>query len=202
MNEIYEYRKIRVAPRGWKSAGSWLREDAREALEAAGGSIFGLWRGQIGLGATEGVLLTSWRDEQSPIRADGAFLASAGVVESAAERLVATVRPEHPTPPRGPGVYALRWFDIQARDWPEFLALSERAWPEFEATYGAKILGFWRSLDVSPPRGRVLLLTRYPSLAVWERSRAGARNEHFARRAELTEATVVDTALLVEAGGV
>ena len=42
---------------------------------------------------------------------------------------------------------------------------------------------------------RVLLLTRYASLAVWEASRADTGRNEFQRRHKLTRATIVCTAV-------
>ena len=81
-------------------------------------------------------------------------------------------------------------------DWAEFADLSERAWPGFESSYDAHICGFFRSLDVRPPDARVLLLTRYASLAVWEASRtADTGRSEFQRRHKLTRSTIVCTAV-------
>jgi hypothetical protein len=101
-------------------------------------------------------------------------------------------------PPSKRGVYAHRWFELSERDWPEFVSLSEGAWPDFEASFEAEIHGFWRSLEAAATKARVLLLTNYPSLAVWERSRrpTSAAGERFARRHQLTEYTVVVTTQL------
>jgi hypothetical protein len=108
------------------------------------------------------------------------------------DAIVTTVRPVDDQPLTDDGVYAHRWFDIDAADWPEFLALSEGAWPGFEgANPGVRIVGFFRCGD-----DRVLLVTRYPSLASWETSRnapddAGGAN--FRRRHQLTKSTIVRT---------
>ena len=110
-----------------------------------------------------------------------------------------SVRPARPVPPLEPGVYAHRWFELRDADWPEFVELSTDAWPEFERSFDSQILGLWRSRDVEQPRARALLLTRYPSLAMWERSRGeSARSEResalwqrFVRRHQLTDSTVV-----------
>lgn len=110
--------------------------------------------------------------------------------------LMSTVRPTDDVPLTDDGVYALRWFEIDPVDWPEFLALSEGAWPGFEgANPGVRIHGFFRSGDE-----RVLLVTRYPSLAAWETSRnapddAGGAN--FRRRHQLTRSTIVRTYRLI-----
>ena len=163
MNETYEYRRFKVAAGDWDHFAERLRgEGAREAT-ARGGTLFGVWRGQIGLEANEGITLTAWPDE--------------------------------PTPPPRTGVYAFRFFSIVDEHFTEFADLSARAWPGFESSYDAKIYGFFRSLDVRPPDARVLLLTRYASLAVWEASRADTGRSEFQRRHKLTRATIVCTAL-------
>lgn len=116
----------------------------------------------------------------------------AGATVESVVPLTATVRPTDTTPLADDGVFALRWFSIEPRDWPEFLALSEGAWPGFEAANpGVRIHGFFRGGESD-----VLLVTRYPSLASWETSRnapddAGGAN--FRRRHELTKTTIVRT---------
>lgn len=196
MNETYEYRRFKVAAGDWERFAERLRgEGARRAAEH-GGTLFGVWRGQIGLEANEGIMLTAWPDEQAlasgAARLHGVF---GDALESRAERLVATLRPDDPTPPVRSGVYAFRFFSIVDGDWAEFADLSARAWPGFESSYDAKICGFFRSLDVRPPDARVLLLTRYASLAVWEASRADTGRLEFQRRHKLTRATIVCTAV-------
>lgn len=202
MHEHYEYRRIRIAPRSWRAAVEHVRGPGRAAVESHGGSLFGFWRGQIGLGADEGVIISSWPGAGEPTEHGAAVIEGmTPLVESSHERLVATVRPTTTEPPPEQGIYAHRWFDIQESSWPEFLELSEAAWPEFESSFDTRIIGFWRSLDVESPRARVLLLTRYASLAVWEESRptpssargAGGFSERFIRRHQLTDSTIVVT---------
>ncbi len=206
MHEAYDYRTIRVAPHSWRRVGEQVRQKVGPAISAAGGTLYGVWTGQIGLGADEGMLITAWPDRNSLERSSQ--LGVEGIddlLEQRAERLIATVRPVSPEPPLASGVYAHRWFDIREESWPEFLRLSEAAWPDFEARHGARIVGFFRSLDVEAPEARVLLLTNYPSLAVWESSRMEQTRdetelrvrEHFARRHELTLATIVRTTRLL-----
>ena len=188
MKETYEYRRFRVAPGEWDAFVERLRA-------AAGASLFGVWRGQIGLESNEGLVLTAWADEEA-LAAGARALAPifAGARESHAERLVATLRPETPAPPQRSGVYAFREFEIAEADWEEFASLSERAWPGFESGFDARICGFFRSLDVAPPAAKVLLVTRYASLATWEASRADVSRAEFQRRHKLTRATRVVTA--------
>jgi heme-degrading monooxygenase HmoA len=189
MNEVYEYRRFRVAPGQWDAFVERLRA-------AAGPALFGVWRGQIGLEANEGIAMTAWADEEA-LAAGARSLAKvfADARESHAERVVATLRPDAPTPPERSGVYAFRFFELADSDWDEFASLSERAWPGFESGFDAKICGFFRSLDVAPPAARVLLVTRYASLATWEASRADVSRDEFQRRHKLTRATIVVTAV-------
>lgn len=178
MNERYEYRTFRI------ERGCWPRVTAA-AHEIP--SLFGLWRGEIGWHNDEAALLAC---EPEPNAFDGL----PHVVSSTVERVVATVRPVEPVPPVTQGTYAHRWFELDEADWDEFLELSSTAWPAFEAAYDAEVIGFWKSLDAQAPAARVLLVTRYPSLEAWERSRAlGSEDSRskFIRRHELTKRTIV-----------
>jgi len=205
MNELYEYRRIVVRARSWPRALRQIGERARPAVEAAGGSLYGVWLPQIGLPAAEGIVITTWPDAAALARGAAAALEGLDdVLGSEAERLVATVRPESTAPPPEGGVYAHRFFSLAESDWPEFLSLSTQAWVGFEKSFEARVVGFFRSLDVTPPAARVLLLTRYADLGAWEQSRmAGPRSDEeegirarFLRRHELTESTMVVTTQL------
>jgi NIPSNAP protein len=190
MKETYESRAFVVGPGEWDERAARLRA-------AAGAAFFGLFRGQIGLESNEGILLTAWADPAQLALGVGALrVASDGCRNVRTERMTATARPLEVTRPEKPGVYAFRHFDVQDADAAEFVSLSERAWPEFEAGYDAQIIGLWKSLDVRPPQARFHLLTRYASLATWEASRADVGRPEFARRAKLTRATRVVTATL------
>jgi hypothetical protein len=163
------------------------RGAVREVREAAAGR-WGLFAPQIG--DTSETLLLVVPGNEVP-----------GGLPGAAEvtSITATVRPTNDEPlPADDGVYAHRWFDIDPSDWDEFLALSEGAWPGFEAANpGVRIHGFFRA---GADGERVLLVTRYPSLAAWETSRnvddEGGR-ANFARRHELTKSTIVRTYRLI-----
>ena len=117
-----------------------------------------------------------------------------------ARPLYPTARPTDDPPAVAGGVVALRWFDLAAADWDEFLELSVGAWPAFESSFDATILGLFRVGDVEPPDATALLVTRYASLAVWEESRSvlAARSgslahsgRRFLRRHELIRRSVV-----------
>ena len=181
MHESYQLTRFCVGPGEWDGRAAMLRA-------AAGRALFGLFRGQIGLEANEGILVTVLPSEL------GSALAGAREVRS--ERMVATVRPVDPTGPRAPGVYAFRSFDIRDADSAEFVDLSQRAWPDFEGKYDANIVGLWKCTEPKPPDARFQLLTRYASLATWEESRADVGRPEFARRHKLTRATRVVTTTL------
>jgi len=167
-------------------------DDAVDRITAAGGVVVGVWSGVGGIG---------WWDEERVVLAgwpDGAH--------GEGERLRATARPTSITPLAKGGVFAHRWFELAAGDWDEFLTLSTEAWPAFEQAYGATIEGFFRSEDVAEPDVRVLLVTRYPSMAAWEQSRGALREpsddvaesgRRFLRRREITRRSIVRTGYLV-----
>lgn len=181
MDDPYRYVTIDVARGESPRLRGWLRGSPND-------QIWGVFTSQIGAPADQVVVVTTGS-------ADVALPEASSFVSS--EQIAPTVRPTSAEPLSLAGVYAHRWFDLAEDDWPEFLALSEGAWPGFEAANpGVKIEGFFRSDAVLSPDARVLLVTRYPSLAAWEQSRnatveAGGAN--FRRRHELTRSTVVST---------
>jgi hypothetical protein len=158
------------------------------AVRDAAGPRWGLFAPQIGDTSESLVLITP--GPEVPAGLPGA---------AEATPITATVRPTSDEPlAADDGVYAHRWFDIDPADWDEFLALSEGAWPGFEAANpGVRIHGFFRA---GADGERVLLVTRYPSLAAWETSRnvddEGGR-ANFRRRHELTKSTIVRTYRLI-----
>ena len=166
-----------IVPRGG------MNELKAELVEAAL-PVWGLFAAQIGARSDEVELIVAGDDSPALEAAE----------EEATQLLEATVRPTSAARLTDEGVYALRWFEIVEWNWPEFLELSETAWPGFEAANeGVRIHGFFRTPG---DPSRVLLVTRYPSLAVWESSRnapddAGGAN--FRRRHELTLSTTVRT---------
>jgi hypothetical protein len=174
-----------------------------------------LFAGLIGFASDEGVILSAWPDADTLVANAPKLLAAApGVIESTAERLLPSVRPLDSAPivPTGPtDVYAHRWFWLQSQDWPEFVTLSgEGVWPYFESD-GCRIIGLWRSTEPGP-LARALLITRYPSVAHWERTRLqsaqapsgadarlyAAAREAGRQRAALTERSIVRLTRLIE----
>ena len=166
-----------------------------DALRVAGAVIVGTWRGAGGIGWWDDELITlaGWPDGTRPTAAAG-------------DRVRATARPTSIAPIDKGGVFAHRLFEFADADWDELLELSTGAWPAFESAYGATIEGFFRFEDVAAPDARVLLITRYPSMAAWEESRGVARSANedvveagrrFMRRRELTRRSIVRVGTLV-----
>ena len=136
----------------------------------------------------------------------GAALAATrveGAVSTVRTRLVPTARPaEQDRPPHG-GVYVHNWFNIDASAVDEFLALSEEAWPDFEARFDARIFGLFLAeeteIDRSQDARRFLLMTRYRDLGEWQASRdpTSEAMKIFARRRELTRVSLARSCLLI-----
>jgi hypothetical protein len=203
MTPIYQYTTLRLA-RGRNVAtrvASHLVGEGGTRLAEAGGSLYGLWAGQLGFSSDEAVLITVWPDERTArLNAEAHVSGSAAVVDATSECLVPTLRPKDPTPPTGPGMFVLRWFDIEADALPEVIRLSGEAWETFEKIYDARIFGLFRASQAEPGHARLLLITRYASYAVWEDSRSGDDPDawkRFIRRHELTYSTVGRSAVLV-----
>jgi hypothetical protein len=208
---IYDYRTIRIRRGAWREVADGVYGPARARATDAGGSVFGFFAGMIGFASDEGVLMSAWSDAEAlASHADAVASAVPEIIEAAPQRLVPTVRPLDATPPREPDVYAHRWFWLQSQDWTEFARLSaEGIWPYFESD-GCRIIGLWRSMEPGQP-AKALLITRYPSVAHWERTRLqspepppGAderlyrqAQEAGRRRNELTERSIVRLTRLI-----
>ena len=168
---IYEYRTLRTERGELGALTRRVHGSVESATRDAGGNVLALFAGMIGLATDEGVLVRAWPDGETLARESERTLTSATqIIESEVERLAPSVRPVDATPPREPGVYAHRWFWLQPQDWAEFVRFSEEGiWPYFESD-GCRIIGLWRSMEPGP-LAKALLVTRYPSVAHWERTR-------------------------------
>jgi hypothetical protein len=210
MSELYEYRTIRIKRGGWRDLQGEIAGGATR-MSDVGASMYALFAGMIGLATDEGAFMRAWRDEAAFVSdAERTITALGTVIESRSERLVPSIRPLDATPPQLPGVYAHRWFWLQPQDWAEFQRLSgEGVWPYFESD-GCNIIGLWRSAEPGP-LAKALLITRYPSVAHWERTRLAAPDapsgaderlyraaqDAGRRRAEITERSIVRLTRLV-----
>jgi hypothetical protein len=212
----YEYRTVRIPRGAWPGVARSVHGEVAAAVSGSGGAIVGLFAGLIGLASDEGVILIGWPDAETLAAcAPRAIGRAVDIVDSTVERLAPSARPLDVSPiaPSSPSdVYAHRWFWLQPQDWPEFVTLSETGvWPYFESD-GCRIIGLWRSMEPGP-LAKALLITRYPSVAHWERTRLqspdpppGADERLYASareagrlRARLTERSVVSLTRLLDA---
>jgi hypothetical protein len=205
---IYCHHRIACAPRQWKTVADRLGGDGRRTIEAGGGSIYGIWRSQIGRPRDELTAITSWRDGADATRSMADVLRGATSVQDHEMCVMTpTLRPTSPAPPTRQGNFAFRWFETSAQHFAEFLALSAKGWPDFEASYDSQVIGLWRIVDDGASNDVItsLLLTRRPDLAMWERSKIPqgekevAMRETFNRRYDLCDSTVVYTTTLLTA---
>ncbi len=172
-----------------------LREEGLPRLEACGGNYYGLWLAQFGLAANQLVLMTCWEREKGVPVAVEEVLSSLESVERIDHHMVApTARPSSAEPPRRPGTYVHRWFDVEPQHVDEVVELSAVAWETFESTFEVEVIGFFRTLaEPGAELAQLMLLNWYPSLAAWEASRQfdsdPESKRRFVRRAELTRGT-------------
>ena len=219
MNQFYVYHRIETAPRQWQAVAERLTAEGAGRVAEGGGTLYGLWRSQIGRPRDEIQAMTVW---PAAIRAAEAertlLLGETEVWTRRSEVLVPTGRPMAATPPRRQGNYAFRWFATPQLHWPEFLDLCTEAWPGFEKAYDSQVIGLWQAIgdrtatDHDEVTGagihagvRSLLLTRRPNLAMWERSKLPQGKAEtkvrslLSRRYDLCDWTVVSTATLLTA---
>ena len=93
-SDVYCHHRIDCAPRQWKAVADALDGDGRRAIEAAGGSLYGIWRSQIGRPRDELTAITVWGDD---LRArDGVAAALRGMTavrEHEMQAMTPTLRP-------------------------------------------------------------------------------------------------------------
>jgi len=219
LKELFVHHRIETAPRQWQAVAERLELGGAQRVAAAGGTLYGLWRSQIGRPRDEIQAITVW---PGAIRAAEAerllLLGETDVWHRRSEVLLPTLKPTDATAPRKQGNYAFRWFATPQLHWPEFLDLCAQAWPGFESAYDSQVIGLWQAVgdrtaterDEVSGAGihagvRSLLLTRRPNLAMWERSKlpqgkAEAQvRDMLSRRYDLCDWTVVSTATLLTA---
>jgi len=203
---VYEYRYIRVRQNVWDEAEQAILGQGAAAVAEAGGQLYGVWAGQIGLSANQGVVVTVWTSLDAAKRGGKAAIAGTDTV-AASETLYLkpTARPGDPTAPEGPGMFAHRVFEVRRDDADRFIELSSQAWPQFEEVFGARIFALWRETGHDRAMDRLVLLTRYPDYAAWEASRfwrpdpdpkAADALARFRERRDITVDTVVYTTRL------
>ncbi|MDH3700477.1 MAG: hypothetical protein OEU46_04110 [Alphaproteobacteria bacterium] len=207
MTLAYIHHRVTVTPLQWQALADAIRGTGAGALAAEGAALYGIWRSQIGRPRDELTVMTVWPgDGASAARAEAILFGDMAAVRACrSERMVPTLRPEGPEPPRRQGNYAFRWFETPPENWDEFLDLCAGAWPGFESSYDSQVIGLWRGPDRDDGSRRSLLMTRRPDLAMWERSKIPQGPEEvevrrkLSRRYDLCTWTVVYTSTLLTA---
>ncbi len=172
-----------------------------QQVTAMGGEVFGVFATLFGLASNEIYLVLMSPDGMPPLSlAEGIIL-----VES--NRFTPTIRPLIAAPMKVPGVYVFRWFEVNRKNIPEIVSLSNEAWTSFEGGFDTEIQGLFVAVDndVATERKneatRMLLITWYKDLRVWQASRSPAPEamENFRKRHALTlSARPIATRLITE----
>jgi hypothetical protein len=206
MTTIYVHHRITTEPLQWQAVADALKQQGAERLEAANGMLYGVWRSQIGRPRDELTVVTAWPDETQAAAAGRILLQGIdSVVGFESDPMKPTLRPLAPDPPRRQGNFAFRWFKVPPENMREFLDLCVAAWPGFESSYDSQVIGLWGLLEPEDGMMRSLLLTRRPSLAMWERSKIPEGEEEqkvrrmLSRRYDLCTWTCVYTTTLLTA---
>ena len=185
----------------WTSFVDHVRDVASPAIAAAGGEVPGLFQGQLGFASNEAVVLLRFKSATRDRLRE--LDRAPGVVSMHPEVLTPTVRPKDDAVLTTGGIIVHRWFNVDADSVADFIALSNRAWTNFEGSYATEIFGLFTAertaQDVRDGAGRLLLLTYYASHGVWEESRHQTRDPNglFAQRHALTRSTIGRSSLLV-----
>jgi hypothetical protein len=165
-------------------------------IAAAGGEAIGLFTPQLGWGSDEAALLLRWPGASDAREAQVAALAADPALAACRrDRLSATLRPAPGDRPKPGGIFVHRTFEIAASDADAFIALSGRAWTDFEGGFDTDIYGLFRTAptadDLKTGALRMLLITRYADHGVWEASRepSAAARDLFMKRRDLTRRT-------------
>ena len=209
MASIYVYHRISTKPLQWRTVANAVAASASAAWADTGGSLYGVWRSQIGLPRDELTAVSYWLDARAAVDASAKFLDGLdGVQKHSAKAMSPTLRPRDEEAPTRQGNYAFRQFTTPPANWDEFLSLCASAWLGFESSYDSQVIGLWRFADAVGDDIHSLLLTRRPDLAMWERSKIPADAEEaevrrkLSRRYDLCTSTVVYTTTLLTASDV
>ncbi len=155
------------------------------ALATQGVKLFGVFQGLFGLDSNALYLVISSTTEINSIahQVDGTGFQLLNSVN-----LVPTERPREHSTRKRPGIYVFRWFDVLNKDVEEITALSARAWVTFEGGFDTEVQGLFAESDRESTNGKMLLITWYKDLAVWQASRQPPEEarENFKRRQALT----------------
>ncbi len=203
---IYALHSFRAQPVGWEAVAAAVDDAGCKAVTAAGGTIYGAWRSQIGRPRDLVTVITRWNDLPGAIGAEHVLGDQLPRLrETHTTVMTPTLRPLTAEPPIRQGNFAFRSFTLPETNLDEFLELCAGAWPGFESAYDSQIIGMWRHQGGLEGEVKCLLLTRRPNLAMWERSKIPENPEEaevrrkLSRRYDLCTDTDVFTTTLLTA---
>ncbi len=154
---------------------------------------WGIFPGLFGLGTNEAY----WVYQTDPGMTDGSVFSPNDELEVIeANRFSATVRPVEFVECAKSGIYVFRWFEVSDDRIAEVVRLSNEAWTSFEGGFDTEIQGLF-TVD-GQGRYRMVLVTWYRDLSVWQASREPApeaKQNFVARQALLTSARPIATRL-------
>jgi hypothetical protein len=164
---------------------NYLRETLTPALAEQGLTVFGVFQGLFGLDSNELYLVVNSETEIGDI-SDQLNGTSFQLVNST--NLIPTERPTEHSARKQEGIYVFRWFDVLNNNVEEIARLSARAWVTFEGGFDTEVQGLFAEQDRQSTQGKMLLITWYKDLNVWQQSRQPPEEarENFLRRQALT----------------
>jgi hypothetical protein len=173
-----------------------LRDDTFRVMGRHDATVWGVWTAIFGMASNELVVVTAWPDQATPVATLQDALPD-GFRVAASHELSPTVRPTSAEPVTRPGVYVHRFFRAREKDMQKVVDLSVEAWKTFatDDDYGTEQIAFFRprarATDPETP-GDMLLISWYPDLANWEKSRQFPAQAAalFRERAKLTETSL------------
>jgi hypothetical protein len=173
-----------------------LRDDTLRVMTRHGGAVWGVWTALFGMASNELVVVTAWPDSASPVATLQDALPD-GFRVVASHHFSPTVRPTSADPVTRAGVYVHRFFRTREQHMQEIVDLSVEAWKTFatDEDYGTEQIAFFRPHARASDQerlGDMLLISWYPDLANWERSRnfPPAAGALFRKRAERVESSL------------
>lgn len=152
-------------------------------LESSGVTPYGVFQGLFGLASNELYLVVS---SEFSVDTQLDFAGGFQLIDSI--NLVPTKRPTDHTQRNREGIYVFRWFDVMNRDVQEIADLSAKAWVTFEQGFDTEVQCLFAQQDQGTEQGKMLLITWYQNLSVWQESRHPSEEarENFTRRHQLT----------------
>ena len=193
MTDTFAFLRLTARQGDWQPLHSSLT--GRLSPEA----VWGTFHGLFGVGSNELIAVTVGDD--ASVHASIETARSLDVDRVEALMLKPTARPTTTKPLTREGLYVFRFLDVANADVEEIASLSDQAWRTFERPdeYQAQAQALFRQQDLSPVRGRMLLLTWYDGLNSWQTSREPPAEAAtlFQRRRRLTASSIAYATRLV-----